>query len=64
MNSAIECATTLFTITCITIRPLIEKLKYTIKTYFKTCLPRVNLRQLNLLICYIHLNEQTLVFIP
>ena len=34
-----------------------------IKTCLKTCLPRVTLRQINLLRCYIHPNEQPVVFI-
>ena len=30
----------------------------------KTCLPRVNLRQITLLRGYIHANEQPVIFIP
>ena len=32
--------------------------------FLKTCLPRVNLRQITLLIGYIHPNEQPVIFIP
>ena len=36
---------------------------FAVKTCRKTCLPRVNLRQINLLRCYLHPNEQPVVFI-
>ena len=35
-----------------------------IKICLKTCLPRVNLRQITLLRGYMHPNEQPVVFIP
>ena len=35
-----------------------------IKTYLKTCLPRVNLRQVTLQRDYIHNNKQPVVFMP
>ena len=35
-----------------------------IETCLKTCLPRVNLRQITLLRSCIHLNEQPVIFIP
>ena len=35
-----------------------------LKTCLKTCLPRVNLRQITLLRGYIHPNEQPVIFIP
>ena len=35
-------------------RPTVTWFTLALKTFLKTCLPRVNLRQINLLRCYIH----------